>query len=129
MQLMESKVEIRCREVDLKIVKSVADSALKDFRAALKQFAGIEPPVQISINETDFLPPPPSPNYEGQTCPGGVVLSARGGKIICRNTLDARYELAFQQLLPVIREALFGRRAEIAKPNPDAAAAAAHAKH
>ena len=39
---------------------------------------------------------------------GGVLLSARGGKILCNQTLDARLALAYKQQLPQLREALFG---------------------
>ena len=38
---------------------------------------------------------------------GGVVLKDQSENIICKNTLDLRVEIAFQQLLPQIRKILF----------------------
>jgi V-type H+-transporting ATPase subunit E len=37
------------------------------------------------------------------------VLSAHEGRILCNNTLDERLALAFEQRLPEVRIALFGR--------------------
>ena len=44
---------------------------------------------------------------------GGIVLSARNGQIVCRNTLDSRLDIAFEQLKPQIRGTLFGFREKI----------------
>jgi len=54
---------------------------------------------------------------------GGVALYARGGKIVCNNSLDARFDQAFQELLPVTRTIIFGQRAAVKVPK---AAAPAH---
>ena len=35
---------------------------------------------------------------------GGVILKDESEKIICKNTLDLRTEMTFQQLLPEIRK-------------------------
>jgi len=34
-------------------------------------------------------------------------MTNEDGLIVCKNTLDARLELAFQQMLPVIRKSLY----------------------
>lgn len=44
---------------------------------------------------------------ENSKCFGGVILTNEDGLIVCKNTLDSRVELAFQQMLPVIRSNLF----------------------
>ena len=44
---------------------------------------------------------------ESNTCFGGVVMTNEDGLIVCKNTLDARLELAYQQLLPKIRTTLY----------------------
>lgn len=116
MTIMESKVDIRCREVDVSIVQSQVDSALAEFKRIVHAQTGIEPRVEVSVNTKEYLSPPPSKDSVGLTCAGGVVLTARGGKIVCRNTLDARFELAYENLLPVTREIIFGRRADVRKP-------------
>jgi vacuolar-type H+-ATPase subunit E/Vma4 len=38
---------------------------------------------------------------------GGVVLTAKQGKIVCDNTLDTRLKYAFDDLVPIIRKTLF----------------------
>lgn len=44
---------------------------------------------------------------ESNICFGGVVMTNADGLIVCKNTLDARLELAYQQLLPNIRRSLY----------------------
>lgn len=119
--IMEPKVEVRCRQVDLNIVQRQLQPALEEFKALMKQECNLVPEVVVSLNSSDFLPPPPSATHSGIACTGGVTLAARGGKIVCRNTLDARAEHAFHDLLPTVRELLFGKRADpIVKPNTNA---------
>ena len=58
--------------------------------------------VTVRMAEGDLL------DSEGPSaCSGGVVLAGAGGRIVCDNTLDARLELAFEGLLPVINHTLF----------------------
>jgi len=109
--ILEHQVELRCREVDSAIVKRVLPAALKQFKDLVKAETGVEPEIAVEVNTSNFLPPPPTQGYTGPTCSGGVVLTARFGKIVCRNTLDARFDLAFAELLPVIRNTIFGKRA------------------
>lgn len=44
---------------------------------------------------------------DDKICFGGVVLKDKTERIICKNTLDLRTEMAFQQLLPEIRHIMF----------------------
>lgn len=44
---------------------------------------------------------------EDTKCFGGVILTTNDGLIICKNTLDARIDLAFNVTLPNIRSLLF----------------------
>lgn len=44
---------------------------------------------------------------EDTKCFGGVILTTSDGLIICKNTLDARIDLAFNITLPNIRSLLF----------------------
>jgi len=109
--ILEHPVELRCRAVDLAIVKAAVPKAVAQFKALVKTETGVEPDIEVEVNSASFLPPPPSSGYSGPTCGGGVMLTARFGKIVCRNTLDARFELAFAELLPVVRNTIFGARA------------------
>ena len=46
-------------------------------------------------------------SQENNKCFGGVILTNEDGLIVCKNTIDARIELAYQHMLPVIRSSLF----------------------
>ena len=48
-----------------------------------------------------------SKSEESNICFGGVIMTNEDGLIVCKNTLDARLELAFQHLLPSIRHELY----------------------
>ncbi|XP_017114697.1 V-type proton ATPase subunit E [Drosophila elegans] len=93
-QVMEPKVILRCREVDVPLVRDVLPSAVEQYKAQMNQN------VDLFIDEKDFL--------SADTC-GGVELLALNGRIKVPNTLESRLELISQQLVPEIRNALFGR--------------------
>jgi len=122
--VLENKVEIKCREADRAIVEKALPPALRQFKDMVKKETGVEPEMDVTVSKS-YLSPAPSKGSTGPTCAGGVVLSARVGKIICQNTLDNRFEQAFAELLPVTRTILFGKRANVKVAKP----AAAHAHH
>ncbi|XP_020799325.1 V-type proton ATPase subunit E [Drosophila serrata] len=93
-QVMEPKVILRCREVDVPLVRDVLPKAAESYKAQINQN------VDLVIDEKDFL--------SADTC-GGVELLALNGRIKVPNTLESRLELISQQLVPEIRNALFGR--------------------
>jgi len=113
MTLMEDDVVLQCRECDLGLVKKQLPGAIQQYRDVMKQATQVEPKVNVNIDSTTFLPPPPKQGYVGPTCSGGILLSCRDGQIICRNTLDARLDICFESLKPQIRGTLFGVRARI----------------
>ncbi|CAG0886846.1 unnamed protein product [Cyprideis torosa] len=92
--ILEPNVLVRCREKDISIVKQALASASKQ----LKDATGRD--VNVTIDEQRFLPV--------DSC-GGVILTAHKDRILVKNTLEARLEMIFRQLLPEIRVALFGR--------------------
>jgi len=100
--LQETKIIIRCRKSDEKLVKAVLTAAIQE----IEQNNGLK--VDLTVNTSNYLPEGgDGPN----TCAGGVELSAANGAIRCDNTLDTRLQLAYQGLLPEIRITLFGRSA------------------
>jgi len=111
MTINEPKVSIQCRQEDVDIVEKQLDAAVAGFQQVLQEAAGVVVPCQVSIDKQNWLPPAPRKDRPGVSCCGGVLLSARKGKIVCRNTLDHRLELGFQTLKPLIRGMLFGVRA------------------
>ena len=113
MTLMENNVTVQVRKEDLAIARKELDAAVKLFQDTMKQSSGITPTINVALDDKEFLPPAAVAGKEGASCAGGVLLSARNGQILCRNTLDHRLELAFDALKPTLRGTLFGVREKI----------------
>lgn len=94
LQLLETSVVVRVREVDQALVQGV----LQEVAAQYHDTTARE--VSLKVDAEAFLPPDTT---------GGVELQAQKGRIKVTNTLEARLELIAQQLVPEIRCALFGR--------------------
>lgn len=92
-QLIEGNVTVRCRQKDLTLVQEAADKAIAAYKSAAKK------DVHVTIDKENFLSPEIS---------GGVELIAQKGKIKVVNTLESRLELISQQMLPELKEMLFG---------------------
>jgi len=126
--ISEEDVTVICRKEDVKIVQAQIEPAVKKLKELIIEATkediegGVRPAVSVKLSTTEFLPPAPSKDNPGASCCGGVKLSARGGKIVCKNTLDARFEIAFRQLQPQVRAILFGIRPIANKGTPTPAA-------
>jgi len=110
MTITENRVFVRCRKEDLAMVQTQIPGALqlyKDFTFAQTR---VRPTCVVSVDETEYLPSGPVTGDLRLSCCGGVMLLAREGKIVCRNTLDSRLDLCFEALKPQIRGLLFGVR-------------------
>ncbi|EFA85518.1 vacuolar H+-ATPase E subunit [Heterostelium album PN500] len=101
-KLGEDQVLIVFRQEDLPI----ADKACSEAAAAYKAKSGKS--VTVTVDKQRFLPPGPKADSKGPTCCGGVILSALEGRIICKNTLDARLDICFDQMTPIVRTTLYG---------------------
>ena len=105
LRVQEKKVSIQCREEDKTIVEAQIPKAVEAFHNLVQEKAGVEFKVTVTLSE-ERLDGPPREGYKG--CCGGVVLIARNGRIVLRNTLDARLDIAFKQLKPSLRALCFG---------------------
>jgi len=92
-QLIEENVTIRCRQKDVSHVEDVLEKAIANFRTATKR------DTKVTIDKVNFLSP---------DLAGGVELVAQNGRIKVENTLESRLELLSQQMLPELKEMLFG---------------------
>jgi len=126
--IQEEKVKVHCRKEDEKIVQGEMEAAKKLFQDAIAEATKdgpngtITPNVDLELDTKDYLPPAPQKGSEGlPACYGGIKLSARNGKIVLKNTLDSRLDLAFQQLQPQIRGLLFGVRPPAVSKAPEPA--------
>ncbi|CAF1430420.1 unnamed protein product, partial [Adineta steineri] len=79
---------------DRDLVQELIPDAINKYKQELKQ-----KDLKITIDEKNFLP---------DDSAGGVELYAMGGKIKVSNTIEARLSMIFNQILPEIREKLFG---------------------
>jgi len=93
----EESVTVSCRKQDQSVVKSLMDEAMKEVKNR----------AQKECNTTLKM----KANFDNKPvkCSGGVIVSARGGKVVCDNTLDARLNIVMRTELPMVRERLFGK--------------------
>ncbi|XP_074655418.1 V-type proton ATPase subunit E-like [Tubulanus polymorphus] len=92
-KLGEDEVSVQCRQEDLNIVRDCLPAAINKCKELIKK------DVKASMDTENFL---------GSETSGGVILLANKGKIKVVNTLDKRLELMSGQMLPEIRNSLFG---------------------
>eukprot|EP00824_Muranothrix_gubernata_P016840 TRINITY_DN34640_c0_g1_i1.p1 TRINITY_DN34640_c0_g1~~TRINITY_DN34640_c0_g1_i1.p1 ORF type:complete len:260 (-),score=46.02 TRINITY_DN34640_c0_g1_i1:12-755(-) len=115
-KLMEVQVGIRCRKSDTEIIESIIPEAAQEYVGLLKKevprLAGREIKCKITINTQKYLPEYNEKETGLPSCCGGLELTAKQGKIVCTNTIDARLELCFQEALPDIRRLLFPSQLE-----------------
>lgn len=93
-QLFEPNITVKVRPQDRDLIKSVLPTVATKYRDVTGR------DVNLTISDDSHL---------SQETTGGIELFARQNKIKVANTLEARLELISQQLIPQIRNALFGR--------------------
>mmetsp|Transcript_15596 Transcript_15596/g.19084 ORF Transcript_15596/g.19084 Transcript_15596/m.19084 type:complete len:244 (+) Transcript_15596:51-782(+) len=96
----EINVKIECLKDDLDIVQSVFDDARNEYKKIWKATVDEDIDVnKIVLDKQNFVPP---------ASVGGVIITARNGKIRLDNTLESRLKVCQQDLLPQLRGRLFG---------------------
>jgi len=93
----EDEVTVSCRKQDQSVVKNLMQGALDEVKSRAQK----ECNSKLKMNATF--------NNKPVKCSGGVIVSARGGKVVCDNTLDARLNIVMRTELPMVRERLFGK--------------------
>jgi V-type H+-transporting ATPase subunit E len=99
-KIEEMEVVIYCRQEDVSIVEQMLPGAVSEYVEIMERESGIKlsPKVQVNKDRSRDL---------SDSSYGGVKLTACDGKIVCDNTMSARLELVYEELLPSIREILF----------------------
>uniref|UniRef100_A0A3Q3RBS5 ATPase H+ transporting V1 subunit E1a n=1 Tax=Monopterus albus TaxID=43700 RepID=A0A3Q3RBS5_MONAL len=92
-RLLEPKVTVRCRKQDVEMVQAAVTKNIPIYKEAVKSN------IEVRIDLERFLP--------SDIC-GGVEMYNDNGKIKVSNTLESRLELMAHQMMPEIREKLFG---------------------
>jgi V-type H+-transporting ATPase subunit E len=104
-KLNESRLEVQCREIDVRTVQRVLEPAAREYEKMILEACGET--IKVEATLSNKMLPGPSIGDGTPSCAGGLKISAREGKIVCDNTLDSRLEIAFADLMPVIRSLLF----------------------
>ena len=97
-KIQETEVEVACRTEDLATVKRILPEAVSEFRAVMTA-AGHTVNTRVTISDTT-LP-------AGSTV-GGVILTALNNRIVLSQTMEERAQIAYTDLMPQVREGLFG---------------------
>jgi len=107
LMLLEPTVKVRCRECDKALVQSCIQPAAEEFAKVIKSETGATKSCKLTIDEKQYLNPPPVAGSEAPSCLGGVVLLCQNDKISIDNTIDVRLQLVMEQDKPAIRQQLF----------------------
>lgn len=92
-RLIERDVFIKCREQDVDLVNQAATQAKAMYKNDLKKEARV-----VILQQ-----------YLSPQIAGGIEAYTSDGKIKIINTLEARLDMMFVQMIPEVREKLFGK--------------------
>ena len=97
----EANVDIQCRPEDKEVVKKAISGAVTEYKDVMAK-AGhtVSPNVVMSVNQ-----------LSSASTVGGVVLCALKNRIVIDQTVEARLDIAYTEVLPTIRAGLFPRQA------------------
>lgn len=99
-KIEENSVMVYCRPDDKAVVAKVLPDAIAEYVEIIERESGIKLSPDVSIS-TDSSKELPDSTY------GGIVLTACAGKIVCDNTMAARLDLVYTDLLPAVRAILY----------------------
>lgn len=103
-KLQESNITVACREVDKAVVERAMPKAEAEFQTYMTANAANVPELKLTLSSNHLPPPPPQ---VGLACAGGIIASAKHGRIKCDNTFDCRMHQALDALKPQVRRHLF----------------------
>merc|ERR1712071_656253 len=99
-KIEDLEVVVFCRGEDKGTVTKILPAAIKEYVAIIEKESGVTLKPKVTINN-DSKKDLPESSY------GGVKVTAESGKIVCLNTMAARLNLVYEELLPSIRAILF----------------------
>ena len=100
-KLLEENVELRVREDEVDLVKSMLHTCQSEYTDIMKRETTRDYATELSVIEDSFL------NQENGGRCGGVILYSLNRRIVCSNTLEDRLNQVFESELPRIRNGLF----------------------
>ena len=99
-KIEENTVVIYTRPEDYSVVGQILPDAISEYVDIMERESGIKLKPNVSISEDPA-------KMLGADTHGGVILTARDGRIVCDNTMQSRLSLVYEELLPSIRAILF----------------------
>ena len=101
-KLIEPELQIKCREEDVSDIQAMLGDLESEYSTFMTEKTGRdEYSTKLSVIEDNFLS-----DDRDKGC-GGIVLYTSDSRIVCPNTIVNRVNLAFEEMLPQIRRALF----------------------
>ncbi|GMH51031.1 hypothetical protein TL16_g00929, partial [Triparma laevis f. inornata] len=99
-KIEEYSVTIYVRAEDVDKAQAVLPQAIQEFVGIMKTKANVDLKPDVTLNSDS------SKHLAAETS-GGVIATADTGRIVCDNTMKARLDLVYEELLPSIRAILF----------------------
>lgn len=89
------------RAKDVQPAEQVLKEAIEKYISIMREEANLDvSKVKVTLNKVDD-------GMVSEDRPGGVILYAKQGKIVCDNTLNTRLDQVYYDLKPTIRKMLF----------------------
>ena len=105
-KIEEPDVVVLCRACDVQLCEQQVPGAVQMYADIIKKETGEVAKVTCRVN-TDA-----SKHLPDHACCGGITVTACHGRIVCDNTLDARIQLCYEELLPQIRHELWDKHGD-----------------
>jgi len=118
-KLFEKKVVIKTLERDRGVVEELIPECISEFQAFVKKELELDWHLECEVEKRGYLQLRKleelehlhergvHKSEEDKKCFGGILAYNDDLSIVCKNTVDARLELCFQDSLPPIRHILF----------------------
>ena len=103
LRMMEKTVYVETRREHHNIIKQILPACEQEFKQIMKRETGKDMEATLQMSEYSL-------EERNKNIIGGVFMRSSDGRIVCDNSFDARINLIFEHLLPVIRSMLFAKK-------------------
>ena len=103
LRMMEKNVSIEVPNKHKRLIQETLGECEKNFAKIMATETNKDMNVSLALSKYDL-------EEKNKFIIGGVFLRSNDGLIVCENSLDARVDLIFEQLLPEIRKSLFPQK-------------------
>lgn len=96
LRMMERNVAVESLSTQRNMIQTLFPTCQNQFADIMRKETGKDTQAVLNLSEYNL-------EAKYKTIIGGIFLRSQDGLIVCDNSLDARVELIFEHLLPVIR--------------------------